>query len=209
MPRIVDHDQRRREICDVLLDVVADHGIPAVTIRGVARRGGWSTGVISHYFKSRQDLLLGGLRRAAEHLDDYNRKVLTTLEGIAAIEHLLEGSIPIDGRRVALCRIFFFFYNEAMHQEEIKKEIESYLAGWRSSVAKAIRQSQRKGDFPENLDSRQAATDLIGLADGISMHALLDTNAMERIRENSPIRFWLQNLSREAKMKQLSSPLAQ
>lgn len=94
MPRIVDHDERRREICDVLLDVVAEAGIAAATIREVADRSKWSTGVISHYFKNRQDLLLGGLRRAAEILSEHNTRILGSLTGLPALEQLVEGSMP-------------------------------------------------------------------------------------------------------------------
>ena len=46
MPRIVNHDDRSRQICDALLDTVADAGLNGATIRAVADRSGWSTGVI-------------------------------------------------------------------------------------------------------------------------------------------------------------------
>ncbi len=194
MPRIVDHEERRRQIADVLLVVVAEVGIAGATIREVAERSGWSTGVIGHYFKNRQDLLLGGLRRAAEILSEHNTRVLSTLTGLQAVELLLEGSIPLDTRRLALCRIFFFFYVEAMRDEELRAEIESYLTGWRKSVARAIRVAQESGDLPASLDARQAARDLVGLADGLSMHALLDDAVMAALKEQSPVRFWLQRL---------------
>ena len=109
MPRIVNHNDRRRQICDVLLDIVAESGMAGVTIRAVAERSGWSTGVIGHYFHGRQDLLLGGLRRAAEILAEHNTRVLTTLDGLQALEQILEGSVPLDSRRLALSRIFYFF----------------------------------------------------------------------------------------------------
>lgn len=196
MPKIVDHEERRRVVCDILLDLVAERGISEVSIRSVADAGGWSTGVITHYFKSRQDLLLGGLRRAAEHLDTHNRKALESLEGLNTIEHLLEGSIPIDGRRLGLCRIFVFFYIQAMHDDALRAEVESYLAAWRAAVAKAIRASMSQGDLPQDLDAKTAAMDLIGLADGLSMHALLDPKVMARVRNQSPVRQWIQALAR-------------
>jgi len=198
MPRIVDHQERRRQICDVLLEIVAEAGMQAVTIRGIAERSGWSTGVISHYFKNRQDLLLGGLRRAAEILSEHNTRVLNTLTGMQAIEPLLEGSLPLDGRRLALCRIFFFFFIESMRDEELRREVESYLAGWRKSVTRAIRRAQEAGDLSRKLDAKQVAADLVGLADGLSMHALVDSRIMERLREQSPIRFWIRRLSTPA-----------
>lgn len=194
MPRIVDHEERRRQIADVLLVVVAEVGIAGATIREVADRSGWSTGVIGHYFKNRQDLLLGGLRRAAEILSEHNTRILRTLNGLQSVELLLEGSIPLDARRMALCRIFFFFYEEAMRDGELRAEIEFYLTGWRKSVARAIRGAQESGDLPRSLDVRSAARDLVGLADGLSIHALLDDGVMAALREQSPVRFWLQRL---------------
>ncbi|UZE26369.1 TetR/AcrR family transcriptional regulator [Pseudomonas sp. B21-056] len=194
MPRIVDHEERRRQICDVLLDVVAEVGIADATIRGVAARSAWSVGVIGHYFANRHDLLLGGLRRAAEILAEHNTRILSSLQGIQALEQILEGSIPLDGRRLALSRIFFFFYIEAMNDEVLRQEVESYLFGWRKSVARAIHQAQDIGDLPAELDPKQICADLVGLADGLSMHALLDSRVMLRLREQSPVRFWIRRL---------------
>lgn len=195
MPRIVNHDERRRQICDVLLDVVAESGMTGATIRAVAERSGWSTGVIGHYFHGRQDLLLGGLRRAAEILAEHNTRVLATLDGLQALEQILEGSVPLDGRRLALSRIFFFFFVEAMTDQELRQEVESYLVGWRKAVARALRRAQENGDIPANIDRREIAKDLVGLADGLSMHALLDEDVMARLREQSPVRFWIRRLT--------------
>ena len=195
MPRIVDHEERRREICDVLLDLIAEVGVPGATIRGVAGRSRWSVGVIGHYFANRQDLLLGGLRRAAEILAEHNTSIVQNLQGLQALEQILEGSIPLDKRRLALARIFFFFYVEAMNDEELRVEVESYLFGWRKSVARAIHQAQANGDLPPELDAIQVCADLVGLADGLSIHALLDSRVMLRLREQSPVRFWIRRLS--------------
>ncbi|MCF6110413.1 TetR/AcrR family transcriptional regulator [Mesorhizobium muleiense] len=198
MPRIVNHDERRRQICDVLLDIVAESGMSGVTIRAVAERSGWSTGVIGHYFHGRQDLLLGGLRRAAEILAEHNTRVLTTLDGLQALEQILEGSVPLDGRRLALSRIFFFFFVEAITDQELRQEVESYLVGWRKSVSSALRRAQESGDLPETLNRKEIATDLVGLADGLSLHALLDDDVMARLREQSPVRFWIRRLTTAA-----------
>lgn len=194
MPRIVDHDERRRQICDCLLDLVSEVGIPGATIRGIAQRTGWSTGVIGHYFQNRKDLLVGGLRRAAELLSTHNTRVLSSLNGIAALEQILECSIPLDVRRVAVCRIFFFFYIEAMHEPDLLTEVQTYLLDWRKAVGRAIRQAQTAGDLPAELDPRIIAVDLIGLAEGVSIHALLDEGIMQSVRERSPVRYWIRQL---------------
>ncbi len=194
MPRIVNHDERRREICDVLLDIVAEVGIAGATIRAVADRSGWSTGVIGHYFRDRRDLLLGGMRRAGEIGAEYATGVLSTIGGLQAIELLLDNLIPIDGRRLALNRIFLFFYAEALRDEGIRREIEGYLLDWRKAVARAIHRAQDSGDLPRDLDPKQTAQDLVGMADGLSIHAMFDPEIMARMAERPHARFWIARL---------------
>lgn len=198
MPRIVDHDERRRQICDSLLELISEVGVPGATIRGLATRSGWSVGVISHYFHDRKDLLLGGLRRAAEILAEHNSRIVSTLNGLQALEQILEGSIPLDKRRLALARIFFFFYVEAMNDEALREEVESYLLGWRKSVVRAIHQAQDVGDLPSEIDAKQICADLVGLADGMSIHALMDKRVMQRLQEQSPVRFWIRSMASKA-----------
>jgi AcrR family transcriptional regulator len=198
MPRIVDHDQRRREVCDVLLDIVAEVGIAGATIRAVADRSGWSTGVIGHYFRDRKDLLLGGMRRAGEFAGEYATAVLSSnIGGLQAIELLLENLMPIDRRRLALNRIFLFFYAEALRDDELRLEIESYLLDWRKAVARAIHRAQDSGDLPKSQDPKQVAQDLVGKADGRSVHAMFDPDIMARVRERPHARFWIARLQRE------------
>lgn len=195
MPRIVDRDERRREICDVLLDIVAEVGIAGATIRTVADRSGWSTGVIGHYFRDRRDLLLGGMRRAAEIAAEYASNVLSSnLGGLQAIELLLENLMFIDRRRLALNRIFLFFYAEALRDDDLRVELESYLLDWRKAVARAIHRAQDSGDLPKDLDPKQVAQDLVGMTDGLSVHAMLDPEIMTRVRERPHVRFWLARL---------------
>ena len=131
MPRLIDHAQRRREIADALLSIVAEDGIYGVTIRAVAERAGWSTGVINHYYRNRHDLLLSGLRRAAEVAAERQRQIGRTLLGRQAVEAVLEENLPLDSRRLALSRIFVFFYAEAGVDAAVRAEIDGYLEGWR------------------------------------------------------------------------------
>lgn len=209
MPRIVDRDERRREICDVLLDIVAEVGIAGATIRAVADRSGWSTGVIGHYFRNRKDLMLGGMRRAAEIAAEYATSVLSSsIGGLQAIELLLENLMFIDRRRLALNRIFLFFYAEALRDEELRHELESYLLDWRKAVARAIQRAQDGGDLPKDLDPKQVAQDLVGMTDGLSVHAMLDPEIMARVRERPHVRFWLARLQAGAGWAKAASAAA-
>jgi AcrR family transcriptional regulator len=55
---VIDHEQRRRDIAEMTIDLVARKGIGAATIRHIAAEGGFSTTAITHYFADKQELLV-------------------------------------------------------------------------------------------------------------------------------------------------------
>jgi TetR/AcrR family transcriptional regulator, transcriptional repressor of bet genes len=53
----VDHEQRRRRIAEVAIDVIASEGLGAATVRRIAIEVGFSTTAVTHYFADKQELL--------------------------------------------------------------------------------------------------------------------------------------------------------
>ncbi|WP_017298195.1 TetR/AcrR family transcriptional regulator [Nodosilinea nodulosa] len=56
MPKIVDHDQYRRELLKQCFDLFAERGYAALTMRNIAQGLGVSTGTLYHYFPSKEGL---------------------------------------------------------------------------------------------------------------------------------------------------------
>lgn len=195
MPKVVDHQQRRNEIASALLDIVAEKGTSAVTFRAVAEKTGWSTGVLGHYFENRNDLLLGGLRRAGELAGRRQREINRSLLGRQALEAILEEELPLDNRRLALTRIFVFFYAEAAADEDTRALVDGYLGKWRQQTELAVRAAQEHGDLDGNLDAASVAMDLVALTDGLSIQAIFNPALLERLRRSSPIREWVNRLA--------------
>ncbi|RWF18303.1 MAG: hypothetical protein EOS64_21565, partial [Mesorhizobium sp.] len=102
-----------------------------------------------------------------------------------------------------------FFFVEAITDQGLRQEVETYLVGWRKSVATALRRAQERGDLPEDIDRKAIATDLVGLADGLSLHGLLDEDVMARLREHSPIRFWIRRLTTSGETTNAIDPAEQ
>lgn len=198
MPKLVDHDERRSEIADAVLRIVARAGIPAVTVRAVAEESGWSTGVLTHYFGNRRGMLLGALRRAAEISGQHHKTIAAQNDGLARLEGALVEALPLDERRLALGRVFVFFYAEAATDESMRTEIEGYLAVWRKFVANAVRAAQRQGLIDARVKPAVAAAQLVALTDGWSIHALLDGSVMADLNRLSPVRSWIELLSSPA-----------
>ncbi|GAB4217600.1 MAG: TetR/AcrR family transcriptional regulator [Synechococcales cyanobacterium] len=58
MPKIVDHDQYRRELLLKAFDLFAERGYGSLTMRHLADGLGVSTGTLYHYFQSKEDVFL-------------------------------------------------------------------------------------------------------------------------------------------------------
>ncbi|QKD81360.1 TetR/AcrR family transcriptional regulator [Thermoleptolyngbya sichuanensis A183] len=56
MPKIVDHEEYRKELLSKCFEVIAEKGYNAVTMRQIAQRVGVSTGTLYHYFPSKESL---------------------------------------------------------------------------------------------------------------------------------------------------------
>lgn len=58
MPKIVDHDQYRKELLGKSFDLFAEKGYASITMREIAQGLGVSTGTLYHYFPNKEALFL-------------------------------------------------------------------------------------------------------------------------------------------------------
>ena len=66
MPKLVDHEERRRLIAQATWRVISRDGVRAASVRTVAAEAGLSTGALRHYFDDHASLLLFAARHSLE-----------------------------------------------------------------------------------------------------------------------------------------------
>jgi AcrR family transcriptional regulator len=184
VPKVVDHEQRRRELADAALSLAARDGLAAVTTRATAAECGWSTGVLNHYFSSRNELLSAALRRAADlQQQTYTRILAGDATARDKLTEITESILPLDPRRLAMTRIFLFFYAQAAADEDARAEIAGFLARWRSVLHETVRSGQRDGELSADIDTAAVVFTLQAMTDGAAFEATLDPVAMKTIRQ--------------------------
>lgn len=180
MPKIVVHEERRRELADAVLALAARNGVGSVTTRAVAEEAGWSIGVLNHYFDSRHDLLHAGLMRASELQHAAYTAILGDADTSAMqkLHALTDAVLPLDERRLAMTRVFLFFYAEGTASESARVQIARLLARWRGLVRDTVAAAIADGDLPACQDIDSAVLHLTALTDGLSLEAVLDPDVM-------------------------------
>ena len=117
MPKIVDHEQRRDEIALTACRVVAQFGFEQATIVRIARASGCTTGMIAHYFETKQDIIVAALRLILRRIEER----LTHADGAADLLTLLSEALPIDETRYIECAVWMAFWGQVPADKRLRR----------------------------------------------------------------------------------------
>ncbi|HXI66457.1 MAG TPA: TetR family transcriptional regulator C-terminal domain-containing protein [Steroidobacteraceae bacterium] len=117
MPKIVDHEKRRDEIALIACRVVAQHGFEQATIVRIARAAGCTTGMIAHYFDTKQEIIVAALRLILRRIEER----LTQAQGAADLLTLLSEALPIDETRYMECAVWIAFWGQVPADKRLKR----------------------------------------------------------------------------------------
>ncbi len=118
MPKIVDHEARRDEIAHVACRVVASFGFEQATVVRIAREAGYTTGMIAHYFDSKQEIILAALRLILRRID---QRLAGAAGGHASLLEVLAESLPLDAQRVTECAFWTAFWGQVSADKRLKR----------------------------------------------------------------------------------------
>jgi AcrR family transcriptional regulator len=172
MPKIVDHDQRRRELAQAAWNVIAESGIEGATTREIARESGYSTGVLAHYFERKDDILLEALRISHAVINERLGGLLGPRQGLEALRAFCYDTVPLGKQQIRETILEMSFWGRALVNEELREVQRTESAHWRAVLRELIVAAQDRGELASG-DPEIMTELLAGLIDGLSVHALL------------------------------------
>ena len=189
MPRVVDHEERRLQIAQVVDQLVYEQGIQGVTIREVAARVGYSTTVVSHYFSSKLEMLVFTHQVARSKAEGLVADAIRDGRPLAeTLEHLL----PITEERWRDWHTWFAFWGRTPVQPDVTREWEEGTHNAHALFVALIERAQRAGQFPAQIDSASAATQLQVFVNGIASLVAQDRIAWPPERQRSMLQSLMQ-----------------
>jgi AcrR family transcriptional regulator len=119
MPKIVDHEQRRDEIALVACRVVAEHGFDQATIVRIAREAGYTTGMVAHYYDTKQEIVIAALRLILRRSEE--RLTRPAGESQPDLLTVLTESLPVDEERFIECAFWTAFWGQVSADKKLKR----------------------------------------------------------------------------------------
>ena len=120
MPKIVDHAERRDEIALVACRVVASQGFDGASMVRIAREAGSTTGMLAHYFDSKQDIIIAALRLILRRIEERRSRPPEGVTRPDLLELLLE-ALPIDAQRRIECAFWITFWGQVTADKRLKR----------------------------------------------------------------------------------------
>lgn len=158
MPKIVDHELRRRELAGAVWRVIVRDGVADVSIRSVAAEAGWSSGALRHYFATRAELLAFACEQVIAQVTER----ITAMRPGNVREVLLE-TMPVDPPRHTEASIAFAFLALGLGDPELARVQRLHFTSM-YELCRRVAQEVTGADT--------AARRLHAVVDGLTVHVL-------------------------------------
>ncbi|PTL60463.1 TetR/AcrR family transcriptional regulator [Paraconexibacter algicola] len=172
MPKIVDHDARRREIAQALWALLRREGPAAVTLRRVAAEAGWSLGAVRHYFASHDALLVHAMELVITRVGERIAALGPDPEPLA----ILEETLPLDDERRAEAQVWLAFTAVALSDPDLRALRDRTHVALRGLCVRVAGGDAARGEL------------LHAAVDGLALHALLDPAVTTPDRQRALLR---------------------
>lgn len=178
---------RRELILDAAVTVISRRGVDRARLADVAEEAGVSLGLVQHYFRTRERLLVETFRREQERISAiWSQAVPPGTDPLVRLaEYVLLGS-PEGGDAAATpfdpgWSFWLEFWSKANRDAQIRAEMANIYDAFGGLFRDAIRDGVRRGEFRPTGPVDDVADRLISLMDGIAIRTLLGELARERM----------------------------
>ncbi|MFJ2542409.1 TetR/AcrR family transcriptional regulator [Microbacterium sp. NPDC087589] len=147
MPRVVDHDERRRQIAEALLTVAARDGHEAVSSRAVAKELGVATGSLWHYFDGFDDVIRAAAAEITRRTHERIRSVTTGLRGLNRLDALMREVLPVEAETRTEAYVVVGFWGRLATLASSPDAGSPTLATWQDGISEAIDEAVADGEL--------------------------------------------------------------
>lgn len=187
-----DHDARRRDVSEAVWRVLTAHGFGGLTMRAVAAELGASTGLLTHYFPGKRDLVAHALDLLEQRTVDRPRR--TADEGLPALRAALLDILPLTDKAADAGRIWVSSWDTALADPAWSADYARKYAQGRDRIRGLVAAAQQLGELPGG-DPAHFAEGAQAFVLGLTVQALFDPAAFPPHRQIELLDDYLAGLS--------------
>src|SRR5262249_20875599 len=162
--------------------MITEKGLANTTVRAVARKAGFTTGALVHYFGDKDELIRLALDYSGEDVRDRMQTARRALAGRAALREIVVEALPLDKRRSANWRIWLALWYHSESNADMRAEEKRRYREWTGRLERALKESVASGELAKGTDVRVEVQSLIAFIDGLGVQHLMSSRGMSAKR---------------------------
>ncbi|GAA2878158.1 hypothetical protein Acy02nite_15430 [Actinoplanes cyaneus] len=182
MPKIVDHDQRRSEIIEAYLTVVARDGLAAATSRAIAAELNIGTGALWHYFDGFDEVAAGAYARITDRTNTRIAAATAGLRGLAAFYAMIREILPLTKVTVDEAFVVVGFWGRLAANSKIE-EAPDLGEFWGGQMADRFREAIADGELLPSIPISDVVDVLLTICIGEQVNAAMSAPMVNPTRQ--------------------------
>lgn len=179
--------ESERRIKRAAMELFARQGYMRTTLNDIGKSAGYTGGLVSHRFGSKENLLKAVVRNATRRFLDDQIRPNTEGQDVKTAEQALRNYISTYLEEVFVresrMRALYVIMGEGLGAvPEVQASIARLNDGIRNYLAAIVARGIQEEEFGPDVDPNAAAVLILGLLRGVIMQYLADPNAFEKDR---------------------------
>lgn len=166
MPKVVDHDARRRDLVSATWRIIARGGFAAATLQSVETEAGYAHGIVRHYFTSKDELLASAFDTAYRHTIERAQRAIGDDRGLAALRKLCLELLPLDGERLVEAKVVVAFWDHAANNAPLAGVHADAVATWERLFLQYLVEACEQGELATGIPLELVAQQLLLIVNG-------------------------------------------
>jgi len=167
LPKVVDHDARKKQIIASASRMIATHGYENLTLRALAADMEITTGMITHYFKSKDEILFAALQAVHDRFYSRASSAIGDRKGLEAIRSRMQASIPLTPSVRQDWAIIFHFWASATSKPVFARFMSDEHKRLQTMDIANLKYAQEQGEIGSHLVLERVAEQLDAMTTGI------------------------------------------
>lgn len=163
----MSYDARRIEVTKAAWRVIAREGLDRASMRAIAQELGSSTGVVTHYFRDKEELTLFALEQVFENVLQDMKTCAEGRQGIDRLVQMIFVALPLEDIDKADWKVWVAFLGYSVGRERLVQKHQKRYDSLRQLICQELADLQKALVIRADLDLTLEANALIALVDGI------------------------------------------
>jgi AcrR family transcriptional regulator len=171
----MSYKDRRIEVAKAAWQVIVREGLDRTSMRAIAQELGSSTGVVTHYFRDKEELILFAIEQVFKNVIEVMSACVEAQNGVDGLEQMIFAALPLDATDGDDWKVWLAFLGYSVGREHLVQEHRKRYDLLRQIIYQELAALQTAKLIRPELDLILEANSLIVLVDGIGLGIVICT----------------------------------